>query len=178
MDNDAGPRPALLSGMSAEEAAAVAGLLTARHLAPGEVLFRQGTAGSSAFMLVEGSMAIVVDSQGAQHTLATLGPGAVIGETSLLLHTPHSATAMAVTETTLWEMTRDVLRAALDHGDSWAAQVLLAVGRELARRVQTVNEQLLALIAEARAANTVAHPESRVAELETLRGRLLSDWSF
>jgi CRP-like cAMP-binding protein len=170
-DSDVGPQLRLLAELSADEAAQVAELLTTRRLTSGQALFRQGDPSSSAFMLVEGQVEILVESRGAEHSLAVLGAGAVLGESSLLLHSPHMATAVARSDTTLWEITRDVLRAGIDHGDSWAAKVLLTVGRELARRVHAVDEQLLGVITE-------ANQGSRVAELETLRHRLLTDWSF
>jgi CRP/FNR family transcriptional regulator, cyclic AMP receptor protein len=66
-----------------------------RSLAPGELLIAQGGPPGDLFVLESGRLA--VEREGV--SLATVSyPGAVVGEMSLLLGTPHSATVRAETQ--------------------------------------------------------------------------------
>ncbi len=67
---------------------------------------------------------------------------------------------------------------ALENGDAWATSFLLATAQVLGRRVMAMNEELLKLSAELRP--NLAQPQIRraVAEIEELRKRLTTEWTF
>ena len=67
------------------------------ELPAGRVLMRQGESGRECFVVVEGE--VKVERNGKK--IATLGPGACIGELSLLDKGPRTATAMAQTPLTV-----------------------------------------------------------------------------
>lgn len=60
----------------------------------GERIVRQGEAGHSLFVILDGRVEIVVDG-GSGHPVADLGPHEIFGEMSLLTGAPRSATARA-----------------------------------------------------------------------------------
>lgn len=73
-----------------------------RRVPAGFELLREGEPGDSLFVLASGHVA--VEKGGT--ALATLGPGAVLGEMALITGTPRSATAVASGEVELFELTR------------------------------------------------------------------------
>ncbi len=149
------------------------------RLPPGKVLFKQGDPGDSIYLLVSGQMLIRLGAPAQDdRTLATLGPGAILGEMGPLVNTPRTATAITSTECHLWRISTRAFHGALEHGDAWATTFLLATAQVLGRRVMGMNEELVKLSAELRP--NLAQPQIRkaVAEIEQLRKRLTTEWTF
>jgi CRP-like cAMP-binding protein len=88
-----------------------------------------------------------------------------------------SATAIARSAVWLWRLPAPTLRSAMDAGEAWVAKFLLATVQVLAQRLVVMNQAVADLIVELRQAETNA-PAARVAELEKLRNRLNTEWSF
>jgi CRP-like cAMP-binding protein len=164
--------------LSDQNARTLAEVLDPLRLSAGEELFHQGASGDSAFFLVQGTIAIqVVVPGGSDRNLAQIHPGAIIGEISLLTYEPRTATAVAVEDSTLWRITREALQLAVSEGEVWATQFLMATAQTLANRLGLVNKQLVRTVASQREAEP--RPEATAtAELERLRQRLFSEWSF
>lgn len=147
-------------------------------LSPAEVLFRQGDQGDAMYLVNSGEVEIrteVGDQSGPP--LATLGPGAMVGELGLFAADNRNATVAARSDVELWEIAREGLVAASRAGEPWAIEVLLASARGMARRLSRVDHQLAGLMAEARSAGE-GPATAKVAELEDLRRRLFSEWTF
>src|SRR5689334_18981275 len=60
------------------------------------VVMRQGEIERVAFIIVSGSVKVRVEVETGEVDIATLGPGAVIGEISLLCGTPRAASVIAL----------------------------------------------------------------------------------
>ncbi len=90
----------LFSACSQRELAQVASLTVLATMSSGSFLTRQGAAGGIAYVLASGSAEVVRDGK----RLATLGPGDVIGELSLIDGQPRSATVKALTEIEVLEL--------------------------------------------------------------------------
>lgn len=74
----------------------------------GEVLFRQGDPGDSLFIIVEGEVGVlIVDEQGKEKEVATLGSGACFGEMSLLSGEPRSAGIRTITPLLVLKLAKD-----------------------------------------------------------------------
>jgi CRP/FNR family cyclic AMP-dependent transcriptional regulator len=86
-----------LSGRRDRELAGIAPLVDVVHVDAGRVLMRQGTSGREAFMVVEGEAEVRRDGE----TIATLGPGELLGELALLDQLPRTATVTAMTPMSL-----------------------------------------------------------------------------
>jgi signal transduction histidine kinase len=80
-----------------------------RKLAGGELLFAEGSIGEAAYVIVSGQIEIykLVNSQKVQ--LAVRQPGEVIGETSLLESSPRVASGVAIADTTVISISRDLI---------------------------------------------------------------------
>lgn len=75
---------------------------TAHDLREGEALFRAGDAGDGCYRIQAGLVKIVVASQqGEERIIALLGPGAVVGELSMIDGGPRSASVVAVADCSL-----------------------------------------------------------------------------
>ena len=165
--------------LNAEQIAVFATHLEEVRLSPGEILFRQGDPGNAIYLLLSGQMLIKLGAPAQDdRTLATLGPGAILGEMGPLINTPRTATALAGAESQLWRISRTAFHEALQRGDAWATSFLLATAQVLGRRVIAMNEELVKLSAELR--QNFAQPQIRkaVAEIEQLRKRLTTEWTF
>jgi CRP/FNR family transcriptional regulator, cyclic AMP receptor protein len=67
-----------------------------REYQPGEVLFREGEAGSVMFVIQSGSVRIAKAIGGEDKVLAVLGPGEFLGEMAILNGKPRTATATVI----------------------------------------------------------------------------------
>jgi CRP-like cAMP-binding protein len=101
----------------------------------GRQIFRKGEKGDALYLIEKGQVNIIAGDNNA--TLAELGPGSSFGEMALLTGEPRSATAFAVTDTSL-------LRIDKEHFDE-----LLERSPNLRRAVEQLNSQRLVTNVEA-----------------------------
>ena len=77
------------------------------RLAADDVLFRAGDDGNGCYLIEEGLLKVVVASQsGGERILAFLGPGAIVGEMSIIDERPRSASVVAVRQVALKFLSR------------------------------------------------------------------------
>src|SRR5262249_15880188 len=73
-----------------------------RHLNAGERLFAVGDAGDGCYLLDQGLLKVTVTSpRGEERIIAILGPGAIVGELSMIDGMPRSASVAALRDSTL-----------------------------------------------------------------------------
>ena len=165
--------------LQAEQIAAFAAHLEEVSLPPGKILFKQGDPGDSFYLLLTGEIVIKLGAPAQDdRILATLNPGAILGEMGPLVNTPRTATAISSAESQLWRISTLAFHDALQRGDAWATAFLLATAQVLGRRVIGLNEELLKLSAELRRNLTEPQIRKAVAEIEQLRKRLTTEWTF
>ena len=93
-----------------------------RTLSAGDVVFKEGDAGTGFFIIRSGAVRIIDDPEG--HELAVLKTGQFFGEVSLMTHQPRNATAVAATDTELLFLARHDFEAALNRQKSLRDQLL------------------------------------------------------
>jgi CRP/FNR family transcriptional regulator, cyclic AMP receptor protein len=77
------------------------------RLAAGDILFRAGASGDDCYRVEDGLLKVMmVSSSGAERILAFVGPGAIVGELSIIDGVPRSATVMAVRDAKLCSLSR------------------------------------------------------------------------
>lgn len=112
-------------------------------LARGQVVFSEGDPGDRLYVIVDGKIKLGTSStDGRESLLAILGPGEMFGELSLFDPVPRTATATALTETTLLGLGHDALGPWLN-GRPGVAQALL---KALSQRLRRTNENLSDLV--------------------------------
>lgn len=81
-----------------------------RSLAPGEVLFREGSEGSSVYFVVQGTLGLTaLNDAGTEVLVRTARDGEAIGEASFLTGLPHYATVTAWEQSNLLELDHQAL---------------------------------------------------------------------
>lgn len=83
----------MFSACNDKEFSQIASLTDEMPFDEGQVLAREGRPGSQCFVVAEGEARLSVDGE----EVAVVGPGAIIGEMSLLDAGPRSATVTAIT---------------------------------------------------------------------------------
>lgn len=73
----------------------------------GTRLFAEGDRGDAAYVVERGQIEIWVERAGVKTTLATSGPGDLVGEMAIVDGSPRSASATAVDDCRLFEITKD-----------------------------------------------------------------------
>ena len=101
-------------GVTPAQAQEIASQLAPKDLAPGEVLFRQGTRGESFFIVVTGEVEVFQEEGGRERHIAVLGPGAFVGEMALLTGQPRVASVRARTPCRLVALDSEDFRSVLD----------------------------------------------------------------
>lgn len=82
--------------------------MSERSFPPGSIIVAQGDTGDSMFIIVEGVINVVVDTGAdARIDVVRMGAGGFFGEMALLTGQARTATIMAVTDTLLYEITKD-----------------------------------------------------------------------
>ena len=99
----------LLQGASPADLDAVAARMWCRQASPGEVLAREGEAGATFGLLLEGRVTVTREGSGGDSRLDEVGPGSILGELAVLRNRPRTATLIAVDPVRLAVGDRDAL---------------------------------------------------------------------
>lgn len=110
----------------------------------GEMLFRQGDPGDSAFVILSGEVAVLADSPIGPIELARLGQHEIVGEIGILCDVPRTATVKALTPLRTLRIAKECLGEMLDSSPRMA----LAMLRELAQRLSRTSAELVMLRGE------------------------------
>ncbi|HEY6880969.1 MAG TPA: cyclic nucleotide-binding domain-containing protein [Polyangiales bacterium] len=100
----------VLAGLSEAERRALLPQLQSVVFESGERIIRREEEASSIYLLASGAVSISVPEDGERLVLATLGPGEVVGEMSLILRRPASADVTALYPTVAYGLSRDKLK--------------------------------------------------------------------
>jgi CRP/FNR family transcriptional regulator len=133
----------LFAALDDEASEALAAALTTRAVDRGHVVFHEGDTGDRLFIVLDGKVKISrTAADGRENLLAVLGPGEMFGELSLFDPGSRTATATAVTESTLASLDHDDLRPLLLDRPAVAVNLL----RALAQRLRRTNEAMADLV--------------------------------
>jgi len=108
---------------------------------PDQILCKQGDPGDSAYVVIDGAVRISIDAPTAptgQIELATLGPGAIVGEIAILCDVPRTATVTATGKTVTLRISKELFFRLITEFPQIAVEVM----RELAHRLEKTNVQL------------------------------------
>jgi CRP-like cAMP-binding protein len=104
----------------------------------GDVVFKQGAAGDTMFIIHTGALAVIRETEGTSTVVARLNPGEFVGEMALVDQEPRSATVKAMEETVLVPITRSFL---LKHS-ARDTKFVLNLMESLSDRLERVDEML------------------------------------
>src|SRR5437763_1316746 len=133
----------LFAALDAEPAQLLTAALTTRTVPRGHVVFREGDTGDRLFIVIDGKVKISrTAADGRENLLTVLGTGEMFGELSLFDPGARTATATAVTDSTLASLDHDDLRPLLLARPAVAVNLLQA----LAQRLRRTNEAMADLV--------------------------------
>lgn len=104
----------------------------------GDIILKVGEEGECAYLVRDGSVEVLVGTGAKETSVATLGPGAVFGEMSLLAPGPRSATVRATTDTECTVITYDEFMNSIRDNPERAVEFMQA----LVLRLRNMNESM------------------------------------
>ena len=117
----------------------IANLAVPRSFAPGEVVFREGDASDTCYIVRDGrARAVRSHRDGRTITLARFGPGDIFGELALFEDERRSATVEAIEPTTVVAVLGPDMRRLLAEHAEISSRLVIALGR----RLRETNERL------------------------------------
>jgi membrane protein YdbS with pleckstrin-like domain len=106
---------ALFARLGREDLRAISKLVKQEEHPAGTVVGRQGETGQTAYVVESGELHVrLVDSQGIERVVTSLGPGDFFGEASLLLGEPRDATVEVAQDATLLSLSKEAFDVLLD----------------------------------------------------------------
>lgn len=100
----------VLSGLAPDDRSRLLTTLESRLFDAGEILIRRDQEADRLYLIASGAVSVSVPEGEDRLVLATLGPGDVVGEISLILRRPASADVTALHPTLTYELTETSLR--------------------------------------------------------------------
>src|ERR1700704_429263 len=117
----------------------IAQVAVPREFEPGEVVFREGDASDTCYIVRDGrARALRTHRDGRTLTLATFGPGDIFGELALFEDEKRSATVEAIERTTAVAVLGPDMRRLMSEHAEISSRLVIALGR----RLRETNERL------------------------------------
>lgn len=136
-------RISIFGGLSDKELYAVFRQLEQTSYRAQEYIFRQGEEPTHIYIILKGRVKIVVEAEGTPLEILEFGEGDCFGETSVIGIQPHSADAIAVQDTELAILSRQVLLSFFESDKELFGKLILNIAREACRRLHKTDEILL-----------------------------------
>jgi CRP-like cAMP-binding protein len=109
-----------------------------RQFSAGAVLYREGEAADTCYILQEGRIRLVKRVRSADRSLSVLRPGDLLGEDALLNRADRAASAIALTDVTVLALDPTTFARLLSGNPDVATRMV----RQLVRRLRDAEEQL------------------------------------
>ncbi len=110
----------------------------------GQALVKQGETGDAAFIIVEGTADVVVNTPDGPVTVASMARNDIVGDIAILIDVPRTATVTATSELVALKVTKELFFRMVTDFPQMGVEIM----RELAQRLVQTTAQLT----EARAA--------------------------
>ncbi len=129
----------VFSTLVREDLERIAQFAVPREFEPGEVVFREGDASDTCYVVRDGrARALRTHTDGRTLTLATFGPGDIFGELALFEDERRSATVEAIEHTSAVAVLGPDMRRLMSEHAEISARLAIALGR----RLRETNERL------------------------------------
>ena len=129
----------LFAGIADAELAVLARDFVPKRFPQGQTILHQGDAGQTLYLIQSGSVRIYVMDETGQETSVTLsGPGDIFGELALIDDLPRSASAVAMLDTVVLTLGREMFREHLRRSPQLALNFLKALSIRVRHSTQQV----------------------------------------
>ncbi len=145
------------------------------RLDAGATVFAEGATAHSAFVVLRGAVEVTRERGDRRLRLATVGPGRMLGELSLVDGGPRTATCVALEPTVVLELDGDVVGDRLDGRSQGGLALLQAVNRALIAALHATDARRVRIGADwPRPADEVADP-TRERLIERIRASVIGE---
>jgi CRP/FNR family cyclic AMP-dependent transcriptional regulator len=114
------------------------------EFAAGQELFHQGDMGDAAYIIMDGTADIIIDTPGGPVTVAEIGSNDFVGEIAILCDVPRTATVRAKTDLVTLRITKDLFFRLITEFPQMAVEIM----RVLAHRVEATTKDLRDALAQ------------------------------
>jgi CRP-like cAMP-binding protein len=118
-----------------------------RQFSPGSLLYREGTAGTSCFLLTSGSLEVVKSVNGEERVLATMRPGSLVGQSALVTGSLRSASLRAKTKAVTLEIRRRTFQNLLKATQPFALRMQEQIAVAGIRKLRATTARLAMVLA-------------------------------
>lgn len=163
----------LFEGLTEEDLQALAASVAPRSFKAGQMIFNQGDRGSEMYIVAEGHVNIHLPGAEERVSLKDIGLGEYFGELALFDDKPRSASALAISDAVLFELSRVTLSKYLERRPAAAMAIL----RTMAERLRQTN----ALLSERAAKNAVQEVEANLSWSDRMADKVAAlngSWAF
>jgi CRP/FNR family transcriptional regulator, cyclic AMP receptor protein len=161
----------VFSTLVREDLERIAQFAVPRVFEPGEVVFREGDASDTCYVVRDGrARALRTHTDGRTLTLATFGPGDIFGELALFEDERRSATVEAIEPTSAVAVLGPDMRRLMSEHAEISARLVIALGRRLRETNERLSRQSFQTVQ-----SRVAVVLSQLVEQETADGDAASE---
>ncbi|PKQ27342.1 MAG: Crp/Fnr family transcriptional regulator [Actinobacteria bacterium HGW-Actinobacteria-4] len=129
----------LFGGMDVTNARSLIATMTRRELQRGDVIFNEGDDGAALYVIVKGKVKLARTARdGRQNLLALMGVGDMVGELSVFDPGPRLSRALAVEDSVVYELPKEVLDVWLDDHLDMSKHLLRALAQRIRRTTNTM----------------------------------------
>lgn len=104
----------------------------------GQELFHQGDMPDAAYIIIDGTADVILDTQGGRVTVARIGRNELVGEIAIICDVPRTATVKASSRLVTLKVSKDLLLRMITDFPAMAIEIM----RSLAHRLEHTNAQL------------------------------------
>lgn len=110
----------------------------------GQELFRQGDMPDAAFIIIDGTADVILDTPSGRITVATLGRNELVGEMGIICDMPRTATVRANSQLVTLKISKDLFFRMIVDFPSMGIEIM----RVMAHRLEHANAQLRTALAQ------------------------------
>jgi hypothetical protein len=132
----------ILADLSDAQLTHLSGFLELQQAAQWAVIFSQGDASDSMYLVMSGELRARTMVGGKETILATFGPGEFFGDMALFDHGPRSADVLANVDSTLFKISSASFDRLTREAPALATPFLQATARTLSARIRADNKRL------------------------------------
>src|SRR5688500_10926108 len=142
-------RSELFRGLTSDECSRIAELGRIEYWKEGALVLEEGAFGPRMMVLLEGEVEILRrDGNGVERAIGRVASGEALGEMSLLLDLPRTATVRALAALKVFAMDREAFLERIRQSDPAFLKLGYELSRTLARRLLGLNERVITLLTE------------------------------
>ena len=130
---------AFFSGMDRSQIKLLAFASEQHDYAVGDDIIRQGEIGDAAYVILSGSVDVIVDTTHGPTKVATAGRGALLGELALLCDTPRTATVRATEPVSALRITKELFFELIQENAAVALNLTRVIADRLAKTMQGIS---------------------------------------